>query len=121
MADFTSPSPEISGDVLNSLQASLSRGSVNATASSAETTSAATGVYAWISGISAITWIALLLLLSFLGVNVFMYLAKGTDTIVRVFKPIVDAVSRLFGATSSQIIDVSAEGGKGVVSAGGIL
>jgi hypothetical protein len=108
----TSSVPILSSTTKNSLQSSLSYGSNN------NNSGVLSGIYTWISEIGAVTWIIILLILSFLGVNIFMYLAKGTDTIVHIFKPIVDWVSRIIGSTSSQIIDITAEGGKEVAIAG---
>jgi hypothetical protein len=57
-----------------------------------------------------------LLILTFLGFNIFIYLAKGTEALNTIIGPIVDFISSFFGKVSGQIIDVSAEGGKAVVS-----
>jgi hypothetical protein len=65
--------------------------------------------------INATTWILIILILAFLGFNIFTYLAKGTQTITDIFAPIMD---KLFGTTvavTGQAIDVSAEGAKAVV------
>jgi hypothetical protein len=62
------------------------------------------------------TWLLLLLILTFLGFNIFIYLAKGTEALNTIISPIVNFISSFFGKISGQIIDVSAEGGKAVVS-----
>jgi hypothetical protein len=62
------------------------------------------------------TWIIIILILAFLGFNIFAYLAQGTQEISDVFAPIT---KKLFGTTvavSSEIVDVSAEGAKAVVT-----
>lgn len=68
-----------------------------------------------IRSISWTTWIIIILVLAFVGINIFVYLAKGTQTIADFLKPITDILVKLFGSVSSQIVDVSAEGAKAVV------
>jgi hypothetical protein len=69
-----------------------------------------------IRSISTTTWIIVIFVLAFLGINIFMYLAKGTQTITDFLKPLTDIFAKLFGTVSSQIVDVTAEGAKAVVS-----
>ena len=69
-----------------------------------------------IKNITATTWIIIILILSFLGFNIFVYLAKGTQDITNFFGPLLQ---KIFGYTTSltgQVIDVSAEGAKGLVN-----
>jgi hypothetical protein len=68
-----------------------------------------------IRSVSITTWIIIIFVLAFLGINLFVYLAKGTQQITDFFKPITDLFVKLFGSVSSQIVDVSAEGAKAVV------
>jgi hypothetical protein len=68
-----------------------------------------------IRSISVTTWIIIIFVLAFIGINIFVYLAKGTQTITDFLKPITDIFVKLFGSVSSQIVDVSAEGAKAVV------
>ena len=69
-----------------------------------------------IKGLSAMTWIIIVLLLAFFGMNIFVYLAKGTQDITNFFGPLILKITQLFGGVTSQIVDVSAEGAKGVVN-----
>jgi hypothetical protein len=55
------------------------------------------------------------MILAFLGINVFVYLAKGTQDITSFFKPLIEKIIVLFGAITSKIVNVSAGGVKGVV------
>jgi hypothetical protein len=48
---------------------------------------------------------------------VFKYLAEGTDATTSILKPIVSALSKIAATTGIEILDVSAEGGKGVINA----
>jgi hypothetical protein len=68
-----------------------------------------------IRSISLTTWIIVIFVLAFLGINIFVYLAKGTQDIANFLKPITDIFTKLFGSVTSQIVDVSAEGAKAVV------
>jgi hypothetical protein len=73
------------------------------------------GFFDSFKSINATTWILIILILAFLGFNIFAYLAKGTQTIADIFGPITQ---KLFGTTTAiagQAIDISAEGAKAVV------
>jgi len=63
------------------------------------------------------TWVIIFFVLSFLGFNIFVYLAKGTQTISEIFKPVVERLSYLLGITTLQTINVSAKGTQSVVNA----
>ena len=78
--------------------------------------SSGTGYFDWVQNISPTTWLLIILILAFLGFNIFVYLAKGTETINSVFSPIINLFSGIFGDTVGQVVDVSAEGAKSVVS-----
>ena len=65
---------------------------------------------------SPTTWIIIILILTFLGFNIFVYLAKGTQGISDFFAPIVSKITSIFGALTGQVVSVSAEGSKAVVS-----
>jgi hypothetical protein len=57
-------------------------------------------------------WLFLIFILAFFGVNIFLYLAKGTQSITDIIKPITDYFGNLFSNTTKQIVDVSATGAK---------
>jgi hypothetical protein len=83
----------------------------NASLSSMDYTSSSSSSSTGLFGISLMTWILIILILAFLGFNVFVYLAQGTQTIT-------DILEMLFGTTlaaTGEVIDVSAEGAKKVV------
>lgn len=74
-----------------------------------------TGFFDSLKSINMTTWLLIILILAFLGFNIFAYLAKGTQNITTVFAPLLE---KLFGSATSlagQAIDVSAEGAKAVV------
>ena len=70
----------------------------------------------WIKDISLTTWILIILILMFLGVNIFVYLAKGTQDLTDFFAPLVKKVTSIFAGVTGQVVDVSAEGAKAVVN-----
>jgi hypothetical protein len=73
------------------------------------------GFFDSIKNINATTWFLIILILAFLGFNIFAYLAKGTQTIADIFGPLVN---KLFGTAivvTGEVVDVSAEGAKAVV------
>lgn len=83
--------------------------------SSSSSTLSSNSFFSFLGNISFTTWIIIILILSFLGFNIFAYLAKGTQDTTNFLAPIL---SKLFGtsvAVSSQVVDVSAEGAKAVV------
>ena len=69
-----------------------------------------------IKSTSTTTWIIIILILTFLGVNIFVYLAKGTQGISDFFAPIINKISSIFGGVTGQVVSVSAEGSKAIVS-----
>jgi hypothetical protein len=77
--------------------------------------SSETGFFDWFQNMSAMTWLLIILVLAFLGFNIFVYLAKGTEQINSIFTPIINMFSGVFGNTVGQVVDVSAEGAKAVV------
>lgn len=85
---------------------------------SPDVSSSDTGILEGIQNMGVMTWILIILFLAFLGFNIFVYLAKGTETINSVFSPIINMFSGIFGDTVGQVVDVSAEGAKAVVNTG---
>lgn len=68
-----------------------------------------------LKNINMTTWILIILILAFLGFNIFTYLSKGTQWAADIFGKLSTII---FGATletTSQAVDVSAEGAKAVV------
>jgi hypothetical protein len=103
------------------LQSSDSLPSINdsiLSSSSLSTSNSGDGILEKIQNMSATSWLLVILILTFLGFNIFLYLAKGTEQLNNVIGPVVEFISNFFGKISGQIIDVSAEGGKAVVNTG---
>ena len=70
----------------------------------------------YFSNITWQTWIVIILILALLGINIFAYLAKGTEETALLFNQIFGPILKFFGysalETSKQIIDTSATGTK---------
>lgn len=68
----------------------------------------------FISNITWQTWIIVILALALIGINVFAYLAKGTQTLSTIFEEIFGPILKLFGytalETTKQTITTSATG-----------
>ena len=62
-----------------------------------------------------IRYALIIIILAFLGFNLFTYLGKVTGGVADVFKPILGALGIGAGETIKQTVSVSAEGTKGVV------
>jgi hypothetical protein len=73
------------------------------------------GIMEYLASLTGTTWFLIILLLGFLGFNVFVYLAKGTNLIKDTLEPIVKRITSIFVGLTSQVTDVSAEGAKEVI------
>ena len=90
-------------------------GSVSSILSGAEsstTSSSGSSFFSYFQNISATTWVIIIVIFAFLGFNIFAVLAKGTQDITTIFKPILDLLAKLTG----QLVSVTAQGGKDVVN-----
>ena len=95
--------------------ASLDTSSLYSSNGSSNGSSSGEGFFAGFKNISLTTWLIIILILAFLGFNIFVYLAKGTQDISNFFGPFLQ---KIFGTTFSAVgetINVAAEGGKAVV------
>jgi hypothetical protein len=105
-------SNNLSSSILQSSEASLPSSAVASTALAGDDS----GFFESLKSINMTTWIIIILILAFLGFNIFVYLAKGTEGVANFFGPLTE---KLFGTTTSvagQTVDVAAEGAKAVVS-----
>jgi hypothetical protein len=90
--------------------------SLNENSSSFSPSSSSSSSSTWsFLNINATTWLIIIVILAFLGFNVFEYLAKGTQTITDIFSPIFKKIFGTTIAVTGQAVDVSAEGAKAVV------
>ena len=105
-------SNSLSSSILQSSEVSIPSSTVASTALSGDDS----GFFDSLKNINMTTWLIIILILAFLGFNIFVYLAKGTQDIASFFGPITQ---KLFGTTvavTGQTVDVAAEGTKAVVS-----
>ena len=81
-----------------------------------EISPATTSSSGFLSNITWQTWIIIILLLALIGINIFVYLAKGTDFVANLFNDIFAPILKLFGyttlETTKQTIQTSATGTK---------
>ena len=74
-----------------------------------------TGIFSGLQNITAFTWVLIIFLLAFLGFNIFVYLAKGTEEVTSIFKPLIDGILALTAHISSIFVGVTAAGAKTIV------
>ena len=70
-----------------------------------------------IKSVSLTNWLIIILILAFLGFNVFVYLAKGTQGVTNLFGPLIKKIVGFFAVITGDVVDVTAEGTKTVVDA----
>lgn len=67
-------------------------------------------------GLSFVTWIIVVLILALLGINVFAYLAKGTEETASIVETVFGPILKIFGyttlSTTKQTIETTASGTK---------
>lgn len=117
-ASSKSISNTISDSLVNSSSGSNSMIPLNNSPSSSSSSSSllSGSDQAGILGISWYVWVIIIFVLAFLGLNIFQYLAKGTQEVSDTFKPLVDGVLALFAHISSIFVGVTAAGTKTIVS-----
>jgi len=84
--------------------------------SSSTSTSGISGFFTGIQNINMTTWLIIIFILAFLGFNIFVYLAKGTQDITSFFTPLLNQIIKIITSVTGQTLNVSAEGAKTVVS-----
>jgi DNA-directed RNA polymerase subunit E'/Rpb7 len=109
-------SDKISNSILGSNDVSSIPSLSSDIGASSSSDSGMSSFFDWIKEISLTTWLLVILILAFLGFNIFVYLAKGTQEFNSFFAPIIQKVFSIFGAVTGQVVDVSAEGAKAVVN-----
>jgi len=97
------------------LQSSESTMPSLSSSSSYSSSSSDTGFFDSLKNINATTWILIILILAFLGFNIFAYLAKGTQTVADIFAPLTASIFGTTVAVAGKAVDVTAEGAKAVV------
>ena len=85
------------------------------TADSVSSNGSGSGFFSSIMSINVTTWIIIILILAFLGFNIFVYFAKGTQTITDVFGPLFQSIFGTTAKVAGQTVGISAEGAKAVI------
>lgn len=99
----------------NSLSQTILQSSEASFPSSSITSSDDGGFFESLKNINITTWLLIILILAFLGFNIFVYLAKGTQNITQFFAPLMEKIFGTTVAVTGQTVDVAAEGAKAVV------
>jgi hypothetical protein len=105
----------LTNSIFQSSESSIPTASTNSSISNTSGESDV-GFFGFLKSINLTTWLLILLIFAFLGFNIFVYLAKGTQDITNFFAPILQKVFGITIATTGKVVDVSAEGAKAVVS-----
>jgi hypothetical protein len=104
-------------DSTNNITNSLLQSSDSTFPSTSYSTSeSSNGFFDNLKSVNMTTWLLIILILAFLGFNIFAYLAKGTQDIADVFAPITKMIFGTAVGVTGEVVDVSAEGAKAVVS-----
>lgn len=82
---------------------------------SSSSSTSGTGFWEGIKSIGWLTWVIIVLILAFLGFNVFAYLAEGTQEAAGIFGTLVGGITNILRIITGQTLNVSAEGGKAVI------
>ena len=84
--------------------------------SSSSTSSSTSSIASFFSNITWQTWVIIILVLALLGINIFAYLAKGTQVGASIFEKIFGPILKFFGyntlETTKQTVQTSATGTK---------
>ena len=74
------------------------------------------GIMDYFSNLSWVSWLVIILVLAILGLNIFIYLAKGTQLLAETSRPVISFLSYFFGDTlidaTKVTVDTSATGAK---------
>ena len=104
-------------DNSNDISSSIIQQNLAPSANSLNGTSTGNGGFiSDIKSVSVTTWIIIFFIFSFLGFNVFVYLAKGTEDITHFFAPLIKSIMGLFAYTTSSVVDVAASGTQNILN-----
>ena len=84
---------------------------------SSPTTDSSSGFFDGIKNTSFLTWVIIILILSFLGFNIFAYLAKGTQNITNILQPFVGVFGNIIRTLTGKTLEYAGEGGTAIVNA----
>jgi hypothetical protein len=107
---------ESSSSSTNSILNSLSDIDSSSFTESSNLNSNSNSILSFFQSIPWTIWVLLIIVLAFLGFNIFSYLAVGTQDVASLFSNISSKFAELLGTTVSKTVDVSAAGATGVVN-----
>jgi hypothetical protein len=64
--------------------------------------------------ISFFTWFIIILIFSFFGFNIFVYLAQGTQDITDLLGPLIKKTLGVLGLVTKEVVDITAEGTRAI-------
>ena len=108
-------STTFSNSVPNSLPSLTPESGMSETSIGTTSSASSSSVFEKIQNITPTTWFIIILVLAFLGFNVFVYLARGTQDVSNFFGPFFQSIFGKSVAVTSETVDVAAEGAKAVV------
>lgn len=115
--EFTKNSSADLGDTASATAKAVSSTASSVTSAVTSTASSVESKSGGFLGINIFVWIIIIILvLAFLGFNIFTYLSKGTNDVNSVLAPLFQKIFGTAAATTSQTVNVAATGGKAVVS-----
>jgi hypothetical protein len=103
-------------ETINQTMDSNNVGSTPTVSSSSTSSGSSGGFFSSLFSVSITTWIIIILVLAFLGFNIFVYLAKGTQDITNFFAPIITKILGAFAMVTGQVVNTTATGAKAVVN-----
>ena len=107
-----------SSSILETINKSMTSNNMEYNPSLSSTSSSngsSNGLLSSLFSVSITTWIIIILVLAFLGFNIFIYLAKGNQEITNFFAPIITKILGVFAMVTGQVVNTTATGGKAVV------
>ena len=112
-SSFGSPSAKVdSSNIFGASANSASAPLPGVGSASSSTTSTSTSVGSFFSSISWTTWAIIILILAFLGFNIFIYLAKGTQIFAQLSAYLAGIIGTGAAETTKQVTNVAATGTK---------
>lgn len=108
-------SDSILGNSPSSITSAQPSSSTNSLFSSTNVSSDESNFFSFFKQINATTWIIIILLLAFLGFNIFTFLGKTTNEINSILAPFLKKITDISLYLSSQIVGVTAAGTKNIV------
>ena len=105
-----------SNNLSNSILETIKPSTPVSVVSTNPTPSSDTSFFDYLKNISFTTWLLIILILAFLGFNIFVYLAKGTQDFTSFLGPFLQKIFGITLSVTGETVDVAAEGAKSAVT-----